>query len=304
MDKLKIYTHPQCMNHHTGFKHPECPERLTRILDMIERDFPHIAVEHAFPVAEDSLLLAHPQSYLDYILDNIPFGNLSYLDGDTVLSPQSYDIALLAVGACCQAVDAVLAGECQTAFVAIRPPGHHAEYDKAMGFCLFANAFIAARHAQACHPVSNILIIDFDVHRGNGTADLVRRHAAIGRTDIAYASTHQFSLFPSMGNPKTEYNAKSVICDCPLPAGTNSRQFREIVTAKIVPFARAFKPELILFSAGFDAHESDPLGEICNCNMMILRGSSTNSSPCVRVWFPYWRADIILTPLQLALKPI
>lgn len=263
MDRLRIYTHKQCASHDTGPKHPENPERLNRIWDMIDRDFPDTPVERAFPAAEDTVLLAHPQSYMDYILDKTPFEGVFYLDGDTVISPQSYDIALLAVGACCQATDAVLTGECQTAFAAIRPPGHHAEYDKAMGCCLFSNAFIAARHAQMRHNIQNILIMDFDVHHGNGTADLVRRHVAAGKTGIAFASTHQRNLFPvNTGNPDTEDNAQGMIHDHPLAEGSGSDVFREVVTTKIIPFARDFAPELIIFSAGFDAHESDILGDL------------------------------------------
>lgn len=260
MDQLRIYTHSQCASHDTGHGHPECAERLTRIMDMIHNDFPDIHIETAFPANEETVLLAHPQSHLDMILDNTPFDGLAYIDGDTVLSPASYDSALLGVGASCQGVDAVMAGETQTAFAAIRPPGHHAEYDRAMGFCLFANAFIAARHAQEKHNVNNILIVDFDVHHGNGTADLVRHHVNAGHKNIAYASTHQSPLFPGTGIPQVEGNADGMICDCPLSAGSNSEIFRRIINNTVLPFAKDFAPDLIIFSAGFDAHETDPIG--------------------------------------------
>lgn len=251
MTPLTIFTNEAVTKHNLGLDHPECSARLERILDMVKNDLPDIPIEKAYPANEDTLLLAHPQSHLDSILDNTPFDGYHAIDGDTYLSSQSYDAALISVGASLQAVKAVMDGGTKTAFALSRPPGHHAEYNTAMGFCLFANAFIAARSSDA-----RTLIIDFDVHHGNGTEDLVKRRTANGHDDIAYASIHQgFGFWPNTGHIDTKN-----ICNAPLPAGATSDDFRKIVTDKIIPFTTIFNPELIIFSAGFDAHESDPLG--------------------------------------------
>ena len=234
--------------------HPECPARLVKIMEMVEKDFPDIPVETAYPIDEQKLLLAHPQSYIDGILDKAPFdGEWSMIDSDTGMNEHSYNSALLSAGASVQAVQSVMNGEAQTAFALSRPPGHHAEYDTAMGFCFFANAFIAARSSDV-----KTLIIDFDVHHGNGTEDLVKKRVNDGYKDIAYASTHQgFGFWPNTGHEDSQN-----ICNGPLPDGSTSHEFREAVLNKIIPFAKDFAPELIIFSAGFDAHESDPLGEL------------------------------------------
>ena len=250
--ELTIYTHSVMQMHDNGFGHPECGNRLKAIIKMIENEFPKVKIENSYPADDDDLLLAHPQSYIDYILDSLPFEGHTFLDGDTSLSPQSYDAALMAVGASIQAVKAVLSGETKTAFAAIRPPGHHAEHAKAMGFCLFGNAFIAARKSQI-----KTLIIDFDVHHGNGTEDLVKRYVVRGGLDIAYASTHQEGIFPYTGI------ANSLnICNAPLSRGDGSEQFRYAIENIIIPFALKFNPQLIIFSAGFDAHKDDPLAEL------------------------------------------
>jgi len=251
MKPLTIFTHPDFVNHDTGHGHPECAARISAIQNMIETFF-FDCYEQAYPAPDERLLLAHPQTYIDMVLDNIPFDGHAALDGDTILSPQSFDVALLGVGAACMAVDAVLNGDTQTAFVAARPPGHHAEHDKAMGFCLFNNALIAARHSNV-----RTMIIDFDVHHGNGTEDLVKRRVASGHNDIAYASTHQSPFWPFTGDHDGEN-----ICNCPLPSGAGTTEFRTIVNDKIIPFVDDFKPELIIFSAGFDAHTDDPLAEL------------------------------------------
>ena len=251
MKPITIFTHPDFKNHDTGHGHPECAARITSIQEMLYHDFPN-CVEHAYPAPDDRLLLAHPQSYVDMVLDSVPFDGYASLDGDTIISPHSFDIALLAVGASCMAVDHVLNGETKTSFVAARPPGHHAEYNKGMGFCLFNNAFIAAMHANV-----RTMIIDFDVHHGNGTEDLVKRRVSHGHFDIAYASTHQSPFWPHTG----EHDSQN-ICNCPIKSGDGSLEFRNAVTNKIVPFVQDFKPDLIIFSAGFDAHSDDPLAEL------------------------------------------
>lgn len=243
-----IFTHPDFEKHDTGEGHPECPARIRAINAMIDRDFSDDQ-ERAYPADEEKILLAHPQSYADMILDKTPFEGYHALDHDTNLCSDSFDIALLAIGASCMAIDAVINEDAQTAFAAIRPPGHHALYETPMGFCLFNNAFIAARHAGV-----RTLIIDFDVHHGNGTEDLVRRRVKDGHHDIAYASTHQEFW------PHTGHESDSNISNALLNEGAGSDDFRKAITDITKPFAEKFAPELIIFSAGFDAHESDPLG--------------------------------------------
>jgi len=233
--------------------HPECPERLKVIMDMIKTDFPDIHIEQSFPASEDDVMLAHPQSYLDRVLDETPLDGWSMIDNDTGTNPYTFDAAMLSVGTSVHAMQAVMDGETQTAFALVRPPGHHAEYETAMGFCFFGNAFIAARKSGF-----RALIIDFDVHHGNGTEDLVNRYVAEGHQDIAYASTHQSGIFPGTGTKD-----KPNICNAPLHHGAQSADFQKAVIDKIIPFAKDFAPELIIFSAGFDAHESDPLAGLC-----------------------------------------
>jgi acetoin utilization deacetylase AcuC-like enzyme len=252
MKPLAIFTDTDFADRHdTGYGHPECGDRILKIQSMLEHHFSGF-LESCYPADDSKLLLAHPQSHIDSVMNALPFEGYASIDGDTILSSNSFDTALLAVGASCQAVDTVLKNESQTAFVAVRPPGHHAEYDKAMGFCLFNNAFIAAHHANC-----RVLIIDFDVHHGNGTEDLVKRHIQNGSTNIAYASTHQAPFWPHTGQKNLEN-----VCNCPLPSGTNSEQFRKTFMDEIIPFAQNFKPELIIFSAGFDGHKDDPLAEL------------------------------------------
>ena len=245
-----VLTNEEMRGHENMPGHPECPARLKVIMDMIRSDFPDTPVEHSFCASEDDVLLAHPQSHLDFVLDKTPFDGWGMIDSDTGTNQHTYNAALLSLGASIQAVRAVMDGDAQTAFALTRPPGHHAEYATAMGFCFFGNAFIAARKSGV-----RTLIIDFDVHHGNGTEDLVKRYVADGHNDVAYASTHQSGIFPGTGMTNGQN-----ICNVPLDRGTTSADFRKAVTSTIIPFASAFKPELIIFSAGFDAHESDPLG--------------------------------------------
>jgi len=252
-----IITHPTCVKHETGYGHPERPERLIAIMDMIRHDMPHLQVVQA-PLANDGqLALAHPQSYIDHIISSIPQGGTIHLDGDTVINHFSLEAARYAAGAACHAVDLVMGGKCQSAFAATRPPGHHAVVDKAMGFCLFANAYIAARYAQEKYKTGNVAIVDFDVHHGNGTAALVYHNM---RPDILYVSTHQHPLYPGTGDPAVDGDAGGLILDIPLPAGTSSAVFRAAYTDVVIPALKNFKPDLLILSAGFDAHHDDPVG--------------------------------------------
>lgn len=257
MVKPIIITHPACVKHETGYGHPERPERLLAILEMLDNDLPDLEIVQATIATDHQLNLAHPQSYIDFIVDSIPKGGLVHHGPNTVLNSFSLEAARYAAGGACKAVDMIMAGKAKSVFVATRPPGHHAEYDKPMGFCLFANAYIAARHAQEQHGVGNVAIVDFDVHHGNGTASIIYHDM---RKDVFFISTHQHPLYPGTGDPAVDDNAGGMILDIPLPAGTTGKHYRELYTHTVVPALQAFKPELLVISAGFDAHKDDPIG--------------------------------------------
>lgn len=247
MHPLVIFTSEKMCGHRNYDGHPECPARLKLLLEMIGKEFPNIQIEDVYPATDDNILLAHPQGYLDYIQSSP-----AMIDNDTCMNDYSFESALLSAGAAIQATRSVIDGDTTTAFALARPPGHHAEYETAMGFCFFANAFIAARTSGL-----KTLIVDFDVHHGNGTEDLVKRRVADGHTDIAYISTHQSGIFPHTG-----MDDSLNICNCPLPRGATSSDFRDAVLKKAIPFAKKFQPELIIFSAGFDGHESDDIAQL------------------------------------------
>lgn len=226
-------------------------------MDMLDNDLPELEIVEA-PLATDAQLMhAHSQSYVDFIVSTSPKDGLIHIDADTAMGPHSLEAARYAAGGACKAVDLVMENKSDSAFVATRPPGHHAEYEKAMGFCLFSNAYIAARHAQEEHKVGRIAIVDFDVHHGNGTAAMIYQHM---RPDIFYISTHQYPLFPGTGDPNVDDDAGGLILDIPLPAGTTGKTFYDVYKNTIVPALSAIKPELMIISAGFDAHKDDPIG--------------------------------------------
>jgi len=203
----------------------------------------------------EAALLAHPERYVEAIRKAIPAEGLTRIDPDTVASPGSWEAAMRALGAALQAVDSVVAGEAQNAFAAIRPPGHHAETAKAMGFCLFNTIAVAARHARQAHGLERVAIVDWDVHHGNGTQEIFWSDPS-----VLYASTHQMPLFPGTGEA-SETGAGNIV-NAPLSPGDGTAEFKEAFTDRILPAIRAFQPELILISAGFDAHHRDPLAEI------------------------------------------
>ena len=208
------------------------------------------------PLAEpEAALLCHPERYVDAIRKAVPSEGLARIDMDTTVSPGSWEAAMRAIGAALHAVDCVVKGEAKNAFCAVRPPGHHAETAKAMGFCLFDTVAIAARHAQKVHGVGRVAIVDWDVHHGNGTQ-------AIFWSDptVLYASTHQMPLFPGTGD-LSETGAGNIF-NAPLSPGDGTSEFREAMRERILPAVRKFQPDLILISAGFDAHHRDPLAEI------------------------------------------
>ncbi|WP_120500310.1 histone deacetylase family protein [Roseovarius sp. EL26] len=252
--KTALITHLECLNHVTPPGHPECVGRLESILAALEgKDVRRIDAPLA--VVED-ILLAHPQSHLDEIEQALPELGIKPLDSDTWMSPESLNAALRAAGGAVKAVDMVMAGEAQNAFVACRPPGHHAEYELPMGFCLFGSVSIAAKHALERHGLSRVAVVDFDVHHGNGTQDLLQDDAR-----VMFASSHQMPLFPGTGGAH-ETGKHGNVLNVPLRDGMGSTEFRQVWGQEILPAVAAFEPEFILVSAGFDAHAADPLASL------------------------------------------
>ncbi|MDR3517196.1 MAG: histone deacetylase family protein [Azospirillaceae bacterium] len=252
-----LYYHPQCLEHVTGDDHPESPERLRAVLaalDALQAE----RLDHrlAIPATRDQISLVHDRDYVAAIMAAAPGRGLLDLGDGTMISPGSVAAALLAVGAVCGAVEAVLDGAVQTAFCAVRPPGHHAEPNRAMGFCLFNNVAIGARYALSRGDVRRVAIIDFDVHHGNGTQVVVDPDPA-----LMLLSTHQSPLYPGTGAADQVGDHANVI-NIPLAAGSGSPEFRRAVTARLAPALARFPPDLIMISAGFDAHWRDPLADL------------------------------------------
>jgi acetoin utilization deacetylase AcuC-like enzyme len=251
-----LYTHPACLDHDPGRHHPESPARLRAVLAALDDpEFARLERCEAPEATREDLLRVHPRRHVDGILGAVPqIGHIA-IDADTVLSPASGEAALRAAGAVVAAVDAVVAEEADNAFCAVRPPGHHAEPQRAMGFCLFNNAAIGALRARKAHGLSRVAVVDFDVHHGNGTQ-------AAFETDgtLFYASTHQNPLYPGTG-AASETGVGNVV-NVPLRPMAGSSQFRLGVTQRILPALDAFRPELMIVSAGFDAHRSDPLAQL------------------------------------------
>ncbi len=249
-----LITHADCLGHITPQGHPERVARLEHILHALEPlDLNRVTAPLA---ADDDILRVHPESYVRGIRDARPSEGFSQIDGDTFLSPGSVDAAYRAAGAVIRAVDMVLEGSCQNAFCAIRPPGHHAETDTAMGFCLFGNAALAAKHALDHHGLSRVAVVDFDVHHGNGTQDLLWDEAR-----ALVITSQQMPLWPGSGRPD-ETGAYENILNIPLVPGTGGAEMRAAYETQVFPRLRAFKPELIIISAGFDAHQDDPLANL------------------------------------------
>lgn len=254
--KTTIYTHHTGLLHDTGFSHPERADRLAVIHALLdEAPFSSLPRAVVAPADEDKLLLAHPLSYIDHIRDSIPGKGHAEIDADTILSPQSWEAALHAAGAVCGAVDDIASGRTTRAFCAMRPPGHHAEPSTSMGFCLFNNIFVGARHAQVIHGFEKIAIVDFDVHHGNGTDAMTRRHDG----SILFISSHQYPLWPMTG--LEEDNDDSVM-NFTLPPNSGSESFKTLYSKKIFPALHNFSPDLVMISAGFDAHRDDPLAQL------------------------------------------
>lgn len=244
-------THPDCLTHVTPPGHPERVARLEVVLAAV-KDMDLLRVKAPL-AAEDDLLRVHPAAYIAAIRRAAPQQGSRALDADTHMSPGTLAAAHRAVGAVVRAVDMVMAGEAANAFAAVRPPGHHAERETPMGFCLFGNVAIAAKHALDHHGLTRVAIVDFDVHHGNGTQDLVEDDPR-----ILFCSTHQMPLYPGTGHPD-ETGVDDNVLNVPLPEGAGSKAFRDVMERVVLPRVDAFAPELLLISAGFDAHRADPL---------------------------------------------
>src|SRR5215471_15608366 len=250
-------THPACLNHLTPPGHPERPDRLRAIERTFADDLFQPLIRAEAPAADlDTIALCHPMDYVTAIRDASPKNGMVQIDADTSMSPGSFEAALRAAGGGAHAVDEVMAGRVSNAFVATRPPGHHTETARPMGFCLFNNAAIAARYAQKRHGIDHAAIVDFDVHHGNGSQDIFWSDKT-----VMYCSTHQMPLYPGTG-ARGERGAHDTIVNAPLSPGDGGAAFREAFESVILPRLRDFRPELIVISAGFDAHQRDPLANL------------------------------------------
>lgn len=252
---LTIISHPYCALHEMTPGHPECPERLL-VIDRYIRDcglFANAKRVTAEAATIEQIALAHDRDYIDSIQDTTPFTGLRRIDADTAMNPYTFDAALFAAGSGIQAVDLVMSESQQLVYCNIRPPGHHAEHNKAMGFCFFNNIAIAAKYALKKYHCKKIAIIDFDVHHGNGTEDIVKENR-----HIDYFSSFQYPFYPYSFN----LNGAANIHCIPLAANTNSEQFQALFTEQCLLLLEKLQPDLLLISAGFDAHANDPLADI------------------------------------------
>jgi acetoin utilization deacetylase AcuC-like enzyme len=257
-----IISHALCGEHDMGEFHPECPARLTSIETHLALAGLDKAIEHieAVSIPKALLSLAHDDAYIDYLFDNSPIDGVFPLDPDTTMNPKTLAAALLSAGAAVQAVDLVMNNTVTAAFCSTRPPGHHAERNKAMGFCFFNNVAIAAVYARQKYQLKKIAIVDFDVHHGNGTEDIVS-----GQPDVLFCSTFQHPFYPfsgvADGNDGGGEMASNVV-NSPLRANAGSAEFRQAVRDQWLPTLNQFKPEMIIISAGFDAHAEDHLSQV------------------------------------------
>ena len=252
-----LLTHPACLDHATPEGHPERADRL-RAVDLVlaQKRFGKLVRGEAPEGSLDSVTLCHNEHYVGELRHIAPSSGLIYLDGDTSMSPGTWEAVMRGVGGAVAATDSVMSGSHHNAFVAIRPPGHHAEINKPMGFCFFDNAAIAARHAQRKYGIARAAIVDFDVHHGNGTQDIFWADKT-----VMYCSTHEMPLYPGTGaiGERGDFNT---IVNAPLSAGDGGDAFREAFETVILPRLREFKPDILIISAGFDAHTRDPLANL------------------------------------------
>ncbi len=250
-----IITHRDCQLHDMGSHHPECPQRLTAINDhLIAQGIDAYFVYYDAPLATfEQLMRVHPASHLERLKRASPELGVVHLDPDTAMNPHTWQAALRAAGSGCLAVDLVMKGEIENGFCAVRPPGHHCEKANPMGFCFFNNIAVAAKHALVAHGLERVAIIDFDVHHGNGTEDCFA-----GDEQVLMCSIFQHPFYPYCGTDKPASN----MCNVPLASGCGGEEFRDAVTQVWMPRLREFKPQMILISAGFDAHFEDDMGNL------------------------------------------
>jgi acetoin utilization deacetylase AcuC-like enzyme len=252
-----LISHPACLEHLTPLGHPERPDRLRAVEQALEAEkFQSLARAQAPMASLENIALCHPMDYIEEIRDATPKEGLVQLDADTSMSPGSFEAALRAAGGAIFAVDEVLAKRAANAFVATRPPGHHAETARPMGFCFFDNVAIAARYAQKRHGIARAAIVDFDVHHGNGSQEIFWADRS-----VMYCSTHQMPLFPGTG-AVIESGEHNTVVNAPLRPGDGGDAFRAAFETRILPRLADFRPELLIISAGFDAHMRDPLANI------------------------------------------
>ncbi len=252
-----LISHPASLNHSNGPGHPERPDRLRAIESVLEQEkFQPLVRVQPEPAGIEAITLCHPRDYVEAIKEAAPKEGMVQLDADTSMSPGSWEAALRAVGGAMLAVDEVVTKKASNAFVAHRPPGHHAETVRPMGFCIFNQAAIAARHAQRKHGLHRVAVVDFDVHHGNGTQEIFWSDPT-----LMYCSTHQMPLYPGTG-AVSERGEHDNIVNAPLRPGDGGEQFKQALEGRILPRLAAFGPELIIMSAGFDAHQRDPLANL------------------------------------------
>ncbi|HUZ66077.1 MAG TPA: histone deacetylase family protein [Beijerinckiaceae bacterium] len=250
-------THRVALAHDMGAGHPERPDRLRAIEARLAADsFDRLIRQQAPLAGREAILRVHPEGHLRFLEELSPARGLARIDGDTAMNSETLEAALRAAGGAVEAVDSVMAGRADNAFLAMRPPGHHAERMTAMGFCFLNNAAIAARHAQAVHGVKRVAIMDFDVHHGNGTQDIFWSDHS-----VLYASTHQAPLYPGTG-AASECGEFDTIVNAPLRAGDGGEAFRDAMENVVLPRIDAFQPDFLILSAGFDAHRRDPLANL------------------------------------------
>ena len=255
---VALITHPDCLAHDPGPFHPESPDRLRHVMAALESEEFAGLIHEAAPLAtREQLVRVHTAAHIDALLALDPSGDERIaMDADTLVGPGSVTAARRAAGGAVAAVDAVMDGWARRAFVAVRPPGHHAERDRAMGFCLFSTAAIAARHAQAAHGLSRVAVVDFDVHHGNGSQDAMQDDPG-----LFYASSHQWPCYPGTGAAQ-ETGVSGNVLNVLLPPGTGGTGFRAAWRDRILPALADWQPELLIVSAGFDAHRDDPLAQL------------------------------------------